>query len=469
MASEEPVVLPSGDGQRATLYDPNRMSFTSLPPHIAERARRFAEAGHGGAELTDEERREWQELTRVITTPSFPVPADNASTQISQLVIANTYHCNMGCTYCYNELDTKEMKGSEVPGGMSWETAKTSIDQVLDQADPTRPVRIFFVGGEPLLEREILERSVEYAEANAAARGLKVQFNVYTNGTLLTARTLQWCEAHAISLVVSLDGPPALNSDRVLLSGRPTSRIVLRNIRRMIETRTSPMRRVRAVSQPGTPLLALHKYLVALGFNEVHVQPMYNNEGISSSSESEMIDLLEWWTDNLENGMVLDIMPFGSFFQKILHQGRAVSSWYPCQAARNAVTVGPDGRVYSCHHAIEEPTFEMGNITRGLPIVEVRSRHFKRVDEREPCRSCWARHICGGECYHRSFSAGAGEFGTLPNTCRERKALIGFTLDAFARVAKRNPQALKRLALGQLSLPMPQDLAYQASDLRDFV
>ncbi|MDH6130645.1 uncharacterized protein P3T37_000012 [Kitasatospora sp. MAA4] len=469
MTTDKAVVLPNADGSRATLYDPDRMSFATLPSHLAERARRFAAASHGAGDLTADERREWDELTRIISAPSFPVPADNNSTTINQLVIGNTYHCNMGCTYCYNELDTKDKKGSEVPQGMAWETARTSIQQVLDQADPGKPVRIFFIGGEPLLEREILERSVAYAEEYAAPLGVKVRFNVYTNGTLLTTKVLDWCEAHKISLIISLDGPPELNSDRVLLSGRPTSRIVLRNIRRIMDSQTSPMRRVRAVGQPGTPLVALHKYLVALGFNEVHVQPMYNNEGITATSESEMIELLDWWTTNLENGVVLDIMPFSAFFQKILHQGKAVSSWYPCQAARNAVTVGPDGRVYSCHHAIEEPAFELGHITKGLPIVEIRSKHFKRVDEREPCRDCWAKHICGGECYHRSLSAGAGEFGTLPAACHERKALIGFALDAFARIARTNPQALRRLALGDLTCPDPQDAAYEAADLRDFV
>jgi uncharacterized protein len=469
MSSEKAVVLPSGDGSRATVYDPDRMTFASLAPRVAERARRFAAASHGAADLTPEEQEEWEDLKRLIATPSFPEPADNGSTTINQLVIGNTYHCNMGCTYCYNELDTKDKKGSEVPQGMDWETARVSIQQVLDQADPKNPVRIFFIGGEPLLERRILEQGVEYAETYAAGLGVRVKFNVYTNGTLLTPRTLEWCEQHRISLILSLDGPPALNADRVFLSGRPTSKIVLRNIRRMVETQTSPLRRIRAVGQPGTPLVALHKYLVGLGFNEVHVQPMYNNDGITATGEAEMIELLDWWTTNLEKGVVIDIMPYGAFFQKILMQGKAVSSWYPCQAARNAVTVGPDGRVYSCHHAIEEPAFEMGHISKGLPVVEIRQKHFKRVDEREPCNSCWAKHICGGECYHRSLSAGAGEFGTLPHACRERKALIGFALDAFSRIARTNPDALRRLAVGDLSKPEPQERAYQAADLADFV
>lgn len=469
MSSGHNVILPAGHGSRATLYDPERMTFASLPPQVAERARRFAAASHGAADLTAEEQEEWDDLNRLLASPTFPEPADNDSTRINQLVIGNTYHCNMGCTYCYNELDTKDLKGSEVPQGMEWETARRSIEEVLAQADTKRPVRIFFIGGEPLLEREILEKSVAYAEQLSEQTGVRVQFVVYTNGTLLTRKTLDWCEEHRISLIVSLDGPPALNSDRVLLSGRPTSRIVLRNIRRMMDKQSATMRRVRSVSQVGTPLVPLHRYLVALGFNEVHVQPMYDTEGITAVGEAEMLDLLEWWTGELERGVVLDIMPYSAFFQKILMQGKAASSWYPCLAARNAVTVGPDGRVYSCHHAIEETDFELGHISRGLPIVEVRQKHYKRVDEREPCGSCWARNICGGECYHRSLSAGAGEFGTLPAACKERKTLIGFALDAFTRVARSNPESLRRLATGRLTVCEPREDAYAASDLREFM
>ncbi|MET7640481.1 radical SAM protein [Streptomyces sp. NPDC005438] len=469
MSSRKNVVLPGGDGARATLYDPDRMTFASLPPQVAERARRFAAASHSEVELTPQEQREWDDLNQLLATGALPVPADNDSTRINQLVIGNTYHCNMGCTYCYNELDTKEKKGSEVPQGMEWETARRSIDEVLSQADPKKTVRIFFIGGEPLLERKILEQGVEYAATRSRETGIRVQFNVYTNGTLLTPRTLEWCEEHRISLIISLDGPPLLNSERVFLSGRPTSKIVLRNMRRMMDTQSATMRRVRSVSQVGTPLVALHRYLVALGFNEVHVQPMYDTQGITAVGQEEMLQLLDWWTEQLEEGVVIDIMPFSAFFQKILMQGKAVSSWYPCQAARNAITVGPDGRVYSCHHAIEETDFELGHISRGLPLVEVRQKHFKRVDEREPCGSCWAKNICGGECYHRSLSAGAGEFGTLPAACKERKTLIGFALDAFSRIARSNPESLRRLATGRLTVPEPQESAYQATDLREFV
>jgi uncharacterized protein len=167
-------------------------------------------------------------------------------------------------------------------------------------------------------------------------------------------------------------------------------------------------------------------------------------------------------------GTVIDIMPFSAYFQKLMAKRAAVSSWYPCQAGRNAMTVGPDGRVYSCHHAIEEPEFQMGHIDAGVPTSEQRQGFYSSVDEREPCSSCWAKHVCGGECYHRAAAAGANQFGTLPPVCKDRKSLIGLSMDAFAEIAAKNPESLARLALGRLSTLAPEPSAYQASDLASF-
>jgi uncharacterized protein len=285
----------------------------------------------------------------------------------------------MGCTYCYNELSIKDRKGSDVPEGMTWDIAKAAIDTVIAQATKASPISILYIGGEPLLERQLLFDSVAYAKAECAKAGLAVKFTVYTNGTLMTDRVIEWAGQNRVSLVVSLDGPPAMNdASRIFLSGRPTGKVVLRNIRRLVESEHHRILRVRAVSQPHTPLVALHRYLLALGFNEIHVQPMYDEGGISSANPGEMLDLLDWWKERLLAGQIISIMPFDNYFQKILMKGRSTGSWYPCKAGRNAITVGPDGRIYSCHHAMEEPDYQMGHIKQGLPIAEIRSSYYKR-------------------------------------------------------------------------------------------
>ncbi|MGB0507621.1 MAG: SPASM domain-containing protein [Pikeienuella sp.] len=43
----------------------------------------------------------------------------------------------------------------------------------------------------------------------------------------------------------------------------------------------------------------------------------------------------------------------------------------------------------------------MGDIAEG-PDREARAAHLDRhhVDKQEHCKSCWARYLCGGGCYH---------------------------------------------------------------------
>ncbi|MGH4029189.1 radical SAM protein [Actinomycetota bacterium Odt1-20B] len=461
------VTLPSLDEGRSIVFDPDRLTFARVDAGLADRADRYARLGHGELALTEEDHAVWAKVEQALQACAPLVPPEFGGTSITKLIVGNTYHCNMGCTYCYNELDLKDRKGSEVPAGMSWETAKASIDALLAQAEAPA-LQLLFVGGEPLLEKQILRQSVAYAQERTKHTGQKVSFAVYTNGTLMNPETIAWAGDNDVSLVVSLDGPADLNTHRIYLSGRPTTKPVLRNIKRLVESGTQHILRVRAVSNPGTPLVALHRYLYDLGFNEIHVQPMYDESGIAAAEEQELVKLLEWYRERLLEGTALGVMPFEGFIGKLVLRGKGTGSWYPCSAGRNALAVGPTGTLYPCHHFLEEGSFEMGDVRRGLPIVEVRQPFFQRVDEREPCNSCWAKHACGGECYHRAHAAGAGYTGTLPATCRHRKSLIGLTLDVLADVAARRPDALKAVVTQRYSRVEPFAPAYEYTDLSPY-
>ncbi|MGW1839796.1 radical SAM protein [Streptomyces sp. BBFR2] len=468
MAPDNRVTLPTLKDGRSIVLEPDRLTFARVDSGLAERAAHYAHLGHGELPLSDQDRAVWAKVEQALEACAPLVPPDFGGTAVTKLIVGNTYHCNMGCTYCYNELDLKDRKGSEVPAGMTWETAKASIDALFAQTEAPA-LQMLFVGGEPLLEKEILRRSVAYARERSAVTGQRMSFAVYTNGTLMNRETIAWAGDEGVSLVVSLDGPPDLNdTHRIYLSGRPTSKAVLRNIRRLVDSGTQHILRVRAVSSPATPLVALHRYLLDLGFNEIHVQPMYDEHGIAAAEEEEMIKLLEWYRERLLEGTAIGVMPFEGFLGKLVLRGRGTGSWYPCSAGRNALAVGPTGTLYPCHHFLEEGSFEMGDVRQGLPIAEVRQPFFQRVDEREPCNSCWAKHVCGGECYHRAHAAGAGYTGTLPPTCRHRKSLIGLTLDVLADVAARRPDVLRAVVSQQYSRITPNDAAYAHTDLSPY-
>jgi uncharacterized protein len=451
--------------ENGVLFAPANLRMAQLSGDAFDRATYFANLGHD-TQISDTDMRSLDELFNAVSANVPLTPPDEREPLITRLNIGNTYHCNMGCTYCYNELDVKDRKGSEVVTGMSIETGRRAIDALIEQAPDGHPLSLVFIGGEALLELRTLRQIVSYAQQRCADTDHAMRIAVYTNGTLMTSRVIQWANEQDVSLVVSLDGPPKQNDTyRIFRAGRPTSKAVLRRIRVLMDESTQTLRRVRAVAVRSVDLVALHQYLFELGFNEIHVQPVYDETGIETGSAAAMEALLEWYLAKLSAGTILSVLPFENFFERFLTQGRAVTSWYPCTAGRTALGVGPDGRVYPCHHFLEESTFEVGHVNNGLPEISERRKFFQRVDEREPCSSCWARHACGGECYHRAHTAGAGYTGVLPAVCRDRKSHIGLALDGFARLAREYPDVLRDLAMKRYSPVQPRWDAYDVDDL----
>jgi uncharacterized protein len=451
----------------STLFGVENLAVVRGPAELMERAARYANLGHDGPPLEPADLDMLEGVLDALDRLAPYGPPGESAPPVTRLNIGNTYHCNMGCTYCYNELALKDRKGSEVPQGMAIETGRAAIDALLDQAGDATRLSLVFVGGEPLLEKHVLFQTIGYAQRRARAEAKTIDVAVYTNGTLMNEQIIDWANDTGVSLVVSLDGPPLIHDRRrVYLNGRPTSRIILKNIRLLMERSTQRVRRVRAVACERGSLVPLHRYFLDLGFNEIHVQPVYDEAGISDSMAGpEMVELLVWYKARLLEGTVLVVMPFEGLLERLVHRRRAVTSWYPCTAGRSALGVGPDGRIYPCHHFLEEGRYQLGHVQQGLPSIEARRPFFLRVDQREPCRSCWARHACGGECYHRAATAGVGYTGVLPDICRSRKSLIGLVLEVFADLAAARPDALRRLAAKDFSPVVFREAAFLAPDL----
>ncbi len=461
-------IIPNPRTNSTVLFDPMSLRTVRVTDDLpASNLIRLTEVPKA-FRMSDAFDKKWTDLAALLDQDDAP-PMSLAGEHINELVIGNTYACNMGCTYCYNELDLKPIKGSETTTGMSIATAIAAVRETMAQVPEGDLLSVLFVGGEPLLERKVLFNAVEELRSLAEERRVRLAIAVYTNATMMTQAIIDWGSENEVSFVVSIDGPGILNAARVLKSGRPTIPIVLKNVRRLAESGTQQVMRVRSVTTPNTLLLPLARYLKDLGFNEIHIQALYSENGITSTSMREYEQLLAWWKELMLQGVVLDVQPFSAFLQKLTVRTRALGAWYPCKAGRNAMTVGPDGRIYSCHHAIEEDDYAMGHVDAGVPSIDVRRDFFKSVDERSPCQGCWAKHLCGGECYHRSTSAGLSTYETMDAVCDERRRLIAMSMDAFLDIAQNAPNSLVRLLRADLSKVEINPAAYDANDLSAYL
>ena len=77
------------------------------------------------------------------------------------VTIVVTKACNFACTYCYQQGKTPER--------MTWETAKETVDFLLSDRvnnyidpDNSNCIILDFIGGEPLLEIELIDKFMDY-------------------------------------------------------------------------------------------------------------------------------------------------------------------------------------------------------------------------------------------------------------------------------------------------------------------
>ena len=82
---------------------------------------------------------------------------------------------------------------------MSFELVKRGIDFLYNHSMNCEVVNVAFYGGEPLLEFELIKKSIEYAKE--IFRTKKIIFSLTTNAVLLTDAMMrffwEWCSVNS--------------------------------------------------------------------------------------------------------------------------------------------------------------------------------------------------------------------------------------------------------------------------------
>ena len=144
---------------------------------------------------------------------------------VTILYLMTAQGCNANCGYCPVQ-DIAKRYGASL---LSIEAAKAGIDlwqhHLEDVFDDNRDYFVIFYGGEPLLNKPVIESSLQYLEAQKAAGKLpkRVQYMVATNGLLVDDSFMDLCLRYKMSVAVGLDGDADANDAlKVDVEGRPT-------------------------------------------------------------------------------------------------------------------------------------------------------------------------------------------------------------------------------------------------------
>jgi uncharacterized protein len=361
----------------------------------------------------------------------FPEEPTSLSLNIAQA-------CNLSCTYCYAD----EGRFGGKPRLMAEDVALSAIDRLIEGAGGHR-VTIGFIGGEPFLNRRVLHRAVAHASARAAERGVRVGFSVTTNATLLTDEDLDLLRAKSFAVTVSLDGDAATNDrHRRSLGGASSGEAALSALRPLLDDPGGARIAARAtVTRDDLRIAGRVEALAGAGFREVGVSPLRAGPDPSLALRpgdwpALLGAMIEAGDADWRHARSAGAFRFSNLAIALKELHRGACRPLPCGAAAGYVSVAADGSYYTCHRTIDDARHRLGGPDEG-PSREARARFLeaRHVDRQQPCRSCWARYLCGGGCHVEVDAAGRAG-------CDFIRGWLDYALRLYDRVALERPDLL---------------------------
>ena len=362
-------------------------------------------------------------------TPLEPPPLRSLSLNVAQ-------SCNLGCQYCYADAGKFGGQAKFMPQ----DVAEQGVERLIAEAEPGVDLVVGFMGGEPLLNRQLIHHITRYTSQRGQETGHKIRFSLTTNGTLIEPEDVALFATYGFNISVSLDGPQWLHDQlRPTPKGQGSYEAVLRGLERLKAQRPGHLSaRITVTPQTGQ-LLPILRHILSLGFDDAGFAPVLVSPNPDYAFGVE--DFQQFLQDMIECGQVCQQhlldgkrFPFTNFETALHEIHRGSHRPYPCGAGAGYLSMNSQGKLYACHRLVDQEQWNLGSAQNGSDF-EARQELLKRahVNSMEPCRNCWARYLCGGGCYHEVSQRGR-------IACDYIRGWLEFCLAAYAELSTARPE-----------------------------
>ena len=213
-----------------------------------------------------------------------------------------TKDCQLACKYCY-------LVGKNDKERMSWDVAKTAVDYILEHEEDFREESVIwdFIGGEPFLEIDLIDRICDYIKKELYRRNHhwfnSYRFSFSTNGINYDSDKVQNFikknQSH-ISIGITIDGTKAKHDLNRIWKGNGAERgsyeDVVRNIPLWLKQFPYGGTKV-TISSADIPYIkesVMHLY--ALGIHEVNINCVFEDvwsDGDDTLYEEQLMNLAD--------------------------------------------------------------------------------------------------------------------------------------------------------------------------------
>ena len=360
----------------------------------------------------------------------FPIPADYPSV----IVVNITTGCNLRCKYCF--ADCGPFTGED----MTEEVMDATIDSMLSMPQ-VKVITFEFQGGEASTNVSGMRTFIEKTEKIKAKYDKIVKYRTEINCISVTEELIALIKDYNVSVGVSLDGPKEMTDQtRVDIKGIGAFDRIEKGVKKL---RDNGIYIDGAVCTVGQHNVHYPKQLMEF-FDEIGMN--FKPRPVNILGREKVNNLTtkpgEWAKCFREMHEMRDKVDVENFSIHIFEENvytpirDYICLRYPCGAARELVSVNPNGDVFPCDGFKGESKFVMGNVLnekieamlKKPEIIELRSRTASTI---EKCSKCLFRGMCCSCCY-----SAYGKFGDIYREdphCSDRRQMYIYLMQSWLK------------------------------------
>lgn len=366
---------------------------------------------------------------------------------IGSVSFTPTHCCNLNCKYCFANHGDNFIGEDR---NLSRKVIETAIDFFCNGIySKCNNIRIDLVGGgENFLNPEAIENILN------CLGNYNKNFLVWicTNGTIVNENVARILSYKNVLLGVSLDGNKKQNDmNRIGIHGESVYQNVVDNIYyiRNELSKTNPNLKdlwgLVVVTSRTTSLIDVLRHHDKIGFSSVQMK-LERSKNLMDESECDKIcdlykELTEFFIEEISQGrthllkMILnDNDYYGKVQKRLILNTRCINR---CSAGSTKFAVDAKGNIFPCDSFVGLKEFVLGNVFHSKNKLESSAFYNLSVDERKPCKDCWAKEICGGDCLHDSYLQEGSIFHSAKKFCKIQKKIIEYNVILFERICQK--------------------------------
>lgn len=345
-----------------------------------------------------------------------------------------TADCNLACRYCYE---------THSRASMDEETALKAVDLAFSYGHEKNGFSLF--GGEPLLNRSVIETVLREANARADATGTAVRFKMTTNGTLLDEPFIRFATDHNCEIALSHDG---LNQDaqRVTRDGKPTRALLEPIVDLLLRYQPRAVAMQTVTPETVSGMAESVEWLYRRGFSRINTAIDYRPDATWDDASMAELRIQYERIAALSEAHYDDARPlkYLNFASKIY----AYINDRPCMECKLGLrqpSVSWDGKIYPCNQFLNLKEYCIGDVTHGIDREKQAEIYRASLAPEPACEGCAIADRCRHHCACLNFSLTGDMHEVAPVQCEHERILIPIADALAARLYERRSERFMQL------------------------